>query len=484
MSFLIASNKHIAGEDHPKSSLTIFYAVGILLSSTLIVLAARGDLWLDEIWSISFAEAAKTPWEILFVFKHDNNHILNTLFLYFIGKHQDLFLYRVFAIMSGIGSLVLLIKIASRWGRLESMFVLLLAGTSYPLILYFSEARGYAPAIFFSLLSFFVLRESQFDYSPVKLVLFWGASILGTLAHLTFIIVFLALAVYITHHEFTANRTFFVTTRQIVKYLAPPVAFIIAFYFYYVKGMAIGGGPPVDRYAELAKGITSLLGLPDALWYAGLSIFAILLSFVFFMVYAEKKPVWSFYLAVLIIVPATIITITNPAYFHFRYVIVCFPFYYLIMSFMLAKVWRADKRIFSYLAVLIIGSYIGGQSIRLFPLFQYGRGSYQAIIREMASDTSANVITVGSDNDFRNKMVLSFYSRFLPSGKTIGYIDQELWGNQPPEWLIVHNLDESVEPEPWIETSTKLIYRLVQTEKFSGNSGFSWFLYRIAPGRI
>jgi hypothetical protein len=478
MPSFLESSKNMAGQDHTASSVKIFYAVGILLGCFLIVLAARGDLWLDEIWSISFAEAARTPWEILSVFKHDNNHILNTFFLYFIGKQQNLLLYRVFAIISGIASLVLLVKIASQWGRLESMFVLLLAVTSYPLILYFSEARGYAPAISLGLFSFYILQDSQIRYNPVKLVLFWLASILGVLAHLTFIIVFLALAVYITHHEFAVKKPSFVKAGQIVKYLAVPIAFIIAFYFYYVKGMAIGGGPPIDRYPELAKGITSLLGLPDSLWYAGLSSLVILLSFVVFMVYTEKKPVWSFHLAVLIVVPAAIITLANPAYFHFRYVIVCFPFYYLIMSFILAKIWRADKKVFPYLAVLIIGLYVGGQSIRLFPLFQYGRGNYQAIIREMTNATAANVITVGSDNDFRNKMVLSFYSRFLPDGKTIQYIDQEFWGSQPPEWLIVHSLDESAGPEPWIQTSTNRTYRLIRAEKFSGNSGFSWFLYR------
>jgi hypothetical protein len=195
------------------------------------------------------------------------------------------------------------------------------------------------------------------------------------------------------------------------------------------------------------------------------------------MVYSEKKPLWSFYLSVLIITPAAIIAITNPAYFHFRYIIVCFPSYYLIISFILARAWRADKKALPYLAVLIVSLYVVGQSLRLWPLFQYGRGNYQSIVREMASSSSSNAITVGSDNDFRNKMVLSFYARFLRGGKTIQYINQESWHSEPPEWLIVHSLDESANPEPWIETSANRMYRLVKAEKFSGNSGFSWFLY-------
>ncbi len=468
-----SSDNTVAGASNAK----IVCAAGILLSSSLIVIAARGDLWLDEIWSLSFAEAAKTPWEILLLFKHDDNHILNTLFLYLMGKQQNLLLYRAFAILSGIASLILLVKIASQWGRLEGIFVLLLAGTSYPLVLYFSEARGYAPAILFSLLSFYILQDNRMSYSPMKLILFWLASILGVLAHLTYLIVFSALAIYIIHYEFTTRKTFFRKSLQTAKYLSVPFTFIIFFYFSYVRGMAIGGGPPIDKYAELAKGVDCLLGLPDTLWIIGLLLIILILSFAAFMAYSEKKPVWSFYLAVLLIMPAAIIAVTNPAYFHFRYVIVCFPFYYLILSFILAKLWSADKKPLLYLAVLLVGLYIGGQSIRLWPLFHYGRGSYQTIIKEMMDTTAGNVITVGSDNDFRNKMVLSFYSRFVQGGKTIQYIDQQFWDVQPPEWLIMHSLDESVEPEQWIQISTDRTYRLTRAEQFSGNSGFSWFLY-------
>lgn len=442
-----------------------------------MVWAARGDLWLDEIWSIFFAEAAKTPWEILSAFKHDNNHILNTLFLYLLGKQQHLLLYRMFAVVSGVGSLVLLIKIASRWGRLESVFVLLLAGSSYPLILYFSEARGYAQAIFFGLLAFYALRESHISFSPGKLVLFWVASLLGILAHLTFIIVFLSLSVYIIHHELSTEESFFMKTRQALKYLSVPAVFLVTFYFTYVRGMAIGGGPRIDLYSELGKGIICLLGLPDVLLYAGLLVMALLISFVVFMLYTDKKPLWSFYLSILIIAPAVIIAITNPSYFHFRYLIVCFPYYYLILSFILARVWRAGKKALPYLVALILCLYVAGQSLRLGPLFQYGRGSYQTVIRQMENSTAASVITVGSDNDFRNKMVLSFYARFLQGGKTIQYIDQESWGSQSPEWLILHNLDASAEPDPWIDIPSGRPYWLVKKEKFSGNSGFSWFLY-------
>jgi hypothetical protein len=46
--------------------------------------------------------------------------------------------------------------------------------------------------------------------------------------------------------------------------------------------------------------------------------------------------------------------------------------------------------------------------------------------------------------------------------------------------MIVHSLDESADPESWIAAENGRIYRLAKAERFSGNSGFSWFLYHIS----
>ena len=54
----------------------------------------------------------------------------------------------------------------------------LLGGCSYPLLLYFSEARGYGPAMFFSLACYFLLLEKVSTdglklISQVAYVSFW-----------------------------------------------------------------------------------------------------------------------------------------------------------------------------------------------------------------------------------------------------------------------------------------------------------------------
>ena len=105
--------------------------LAFLLSSALIVAAARGDLWLDELMSLSFARTSHSITDIFVRFHYDNNHPLNTVFLYLAGVRQTLFIYRSFAVLSGIGSVFLVGYIAGKhWGAPEALCSIVLTGTN------------------------------------------------------------------------------------------------------------------------------------------------------------------------------------------------------------------------------------------------------------------------------------------------------------------------------------------------------------------
>src|SRR5512135_3181929 len=57
----------------------------VLVGAVLRALAARGDLWLDEIWSIEWARKAGSFLGVFTNVHVDNNHYLNTLFLRALG---------------------------------------------------------------------------------------------------------------------------------------------------------------------------------------------------------------------------------------------------------------------------------------------------------------------------------------------------------------------------------------------------------------
>lgn len=464
----------------PPSWSRAFFTLGLLVCTALFLFAARGDLWMDEIWSLSFAEAAQTPWDIVVRFPHDNNHVLNTLYLYLVGQRDALYLYRMLAVASGAGSLVLLIRIAAAWGFLESAFILVLAGSSCPLILYFSEARGYAPALFFSLLALHVLQGHRGPVRWTRTVLFWLACIFGVLSHLTFLIVFLSLAAFLIHQTVRTERPS-TNIRRILGYLLVPSAFIAAFLLLYARHMLIGGGPDIELSAEISRGAGALMGIPDGLSrYLGPPLVALIVCLIGYVLIDQKNPLFTFFIFVLVIAPALLLIITRPAYFHFRYFIVCFPFYLLSLSILLARACRSERTIVRVLVLLVMGLYLTGQAYRIAPLLQYGRGGYRAIISTMAVQSTSDVITVASDHDFRNQMILSFYTRFLRGPQRIEYFDQAYLQYATPEWFIVHDLDDSVAPRPSIVIPPDRLYDLVRTEPSSTYSGFRWSLYHYA----
>ncbi|HEY1302347.1 MAG TPA: hypothetical protein VGF24_02280, partial [Vicinamibacterales bacterium] len=61
---------------------TILFCGLLTAAIGLRVIAARGDLWLDELWSLSFARQLDSPLQIWTSIHHDNNHPLNTLYLF------------------------------------------------------------------------------------------------------------------------------------------------------------------------------------------------------------------------------------------------------------------------------------------------------------------------------------------------------------------------------------------------------------------
>ncbi len=84
-------------------------AAAIILAATVVLaLAATGELWLDEILSLQWAKEAASPLDLLRIYRHDNNHPINTLWLFLLGPERMPLTYRTLAVFSGSLSLVLL----------------------------------------------------------------------------------------------------------------------------------------------------------------------------------------------------------------------------------------------------------------------------------------------------------------------------------------------------------------------------------------
>lgn len=55
-------------------------ALILLIASALRLVGTRGDLWLDEIWTLVLLKPVTSVGQIIWGINHDNNHYLNSLY--------------------------------------------------------------------------------------------------------------------------------------------------------------------------------------------------------------------------------------------------------------------------------------------------------------------------------------------------------------------------------------------------------------------
>src|SRR6266704_6311654 len=140
----------------------VYAAACIVIVALAVSLRARSalnDLWMDEIWSVELVRELHAPLEVFTKTHHDNNHYLNSLFIYFLGQRGNWPGYRIPAIAAGLGAIILAWLIGRRRDRTTAFFSMLLVSFSYVMILYSSEARGYAPLIFSCFSGFLILQS-------------------------------------------------------------------------------------------------------------------------------------------------------------------------------------------------------------------------------------------------------------------------------------------------------------------------------------
>jgi hypothetical protein len=456
--------------------------VAILLSAAAIIAAARGDLWLDEVTSLSLAGKARSFLEIFTIFHYDNNHPLNTLFLYLAGNQNNFFIYRLLAVFSGIGSILLIGYVARRdWGWMEALCSVVLAGTSYPLLLYFSEARGYAPEVFFGLAAYAILRVNLRDYSTLRLVLFWLTSILGILSHATFIMLTVSFVVWNLAYEIQNNATLRKKAGWLIAHHLPPLAFFGCWYLFFLKNMIIDGGPVYSTWMVIGQACALLLGLSDTSGFHDAAVILVLavVAAGAISLHNKRDIKWIFFPTIIVFAPALMLLINHPLHLYFRYFFVCFPFFILLLAYLLCDWYRSPAISLRLLSFIAIALFLIGQAPRDYLLLKLGRGEYAAALEYIVNNSPKDVIVrVGSDHDFRNRTLFNFYSTRVAAGDKLCYIEQSQWANNHPDWIIRHSQEINYDPGDNLLIKGIGKYHLEGTYGFSGYSGFSWFLFR------
>ena len=462
----------------------IVASIALIFAAFPRILAARGVLWFDEIFSLNLLEHARHIWDV-FRIHHDNNHILLSMYLYVLGGGHSAMTYRLLSIASGSLSVVLMGIINLRHGLRSVIITMVLGAFSYPLILYSSEARGFAPAVFFALLSYYLMGKCLQRDSYATAALFWASSAAGVLAHLSFVFVYLSLVIWSFFRLIRLNgerRTMLVA---FARYHLVPTLFMALLYFFHVRRLVYGGRTPRELLDLLAEIFYLLSGAPsygETARIVGIVLgVAGLLSGLIYL-YRDKSDEWIFFLFQLIVAPGliyiTALVVSKSHSLWPRYFITCFPFYYIMIGRSMAWCLDRGKAWALLLVVAPMIFFLGGSIQKTLAQIEIGRGDYRTAVEYMAKETQGPDIVVGSDHDLRNQTLLEFYARFLPKGKKLSYVDRGSWRTEaPPEWFIIHSLRADFTPMETIRLWDGTSYRLARHFPFFGLSGWHWAVY-------
>ena len=438
------------------------------------------DLWLDELWSLQGVREAGSWSDLLLGTRIDNNHHLNSLYLYLVGPDASPVVLRLLAFLSGIATVATAWAIGARESRVAAAVAAALFGSSYLMVFYASEARGYATVVWLTLAAWYCIQR----YADTPRIA-WAAgfavcSIAGVMAHQTYMMFFVGAYVWFDAHQ-SSQRSLRMTTASAQRLFLVPTALIVVFYVVALRGQETGGGPP-DRYVTAAaQTLSAVSGGPQAgvgLWIAG-ALVAIVFASSIWNARRRGDDRWLLYVASGIVIPTIVTIVRQPPTLPPRYLIV--PASVLLLG---ASIW-ISRRIAqggaaAAGAIVLLAAHVAGG------VFQStgeaaSRGHYRDALEQIVASSTGSPITIASSDvyaghDTRTSMVVAHYVRMLPGGERVRYVVADEYPSNGVEWMIVESLGEP--PRPTVLDPTGRTYSLTKTYPAGNLSGTTWYVYR------
>lgn len=457
----------------------------LLLAAAVRVWAAQDELWLDEIWTLLAIGRNLNSIPDIFTAHHDNNHYLVTLWMYLTTPQHNWVVYRVPSLIAGIGTVALAAQIALRWGRFAALTAAALCATSFVLIFYASEARGYALAGFFSLAALLALdRYLARPTLPIAL-LFGLLCVLGTLSHLTFVQFYagaLAWSVVALWKDssYDKNSRWRTLVVPLLQLHLMPLAFLAILYTIDVREMQFGGGDPYDLWHVVwqacALGVGSF-GFPTPIVAASIALGIVLAVSGLVLLWREGCDLWIFLAVAFVLAPALLLGLRPPPVLHERYFYLNILFFLILLSYVLSRVARIMPGGLAYAALIAVPFIlINGRLTTDF--LRVGRGHFLDALLYMAAHSSESDVHISGDAEFSYRLYTEFYGPYVPGDHR--FLIHTIVPNMPiePEWVILNSQDQPYSPKPSIlDTQGREAFVLEQVFPYAGLSGAHFAIY-------
>ncbi|HEV8608961.1 MAG TPA: hypothetical protein VGS98_02675 [Thermoanaerobaculia bacterium] len=419
-------------------------AVIIALAGLVRLAATWNDLWLDEIWTLRLLGDVHSLLGV-FTLRHENNHILNSLFMYAFRPFGIDWLYRVPDWLAGTAVVGLGAWVAWQGDgrpdrgdaspKTRALVTAVLLGGSYLLVHYASEARGYSLALAFGFLALGTALADGPRPMSRRAPVAWVSLVLAMLA--------LALAVHflIALIAWSAVRAlrrggWRDAAATLAWWYAVPVGFFALYYLGFLRVMGSAGGPREGVPAAVVNAIAGATGLPDAvpapvLLALGIAVTAIGLVWLA----ARGSDLWTLYLFGMVVSPAVVAYAHRAELYVGRHFIVSMALWLLLAGRLLAWVASRSRRA-GFVVAATLAAFLAVNAVRTVPLLRYGRGSFRDALRYMVSHTEGDAVRVTGDQDTRNRIVVEYYAPRIGADRPVRYVNRRDRTGPDSDWFI------------------------------------------------
>ncbi len=437
--------------------------VAIVLVAALLRLPGLfTEFWLDEIRALANVASIDSASEVFTAIHHDSNHWLVSLWMYVVGQEAAFWVYRLPSFLAGVAAVLAVGWLAEMDGS-RPRLAMLTTATSFPLVFYSSEARGYALAALAGLVALACLVRWTETTDMRWLAGFSLAASAGVLSHLSFVLVLVAAVVYSLVLAGRGRLSF----RSALAVPVFPLLLLGALVAIDLRYLRLGGGTSPPPLALLGQ--TASLALGGPVEGRGVLLFAALAGVALAFELARRlrcywpnrrtdEPrsyLWIFFAATTLL-PIWVALVLDPPFLFPRYFLVCVAFVPLLFASLAGSLGRP------WSSVLFV-VWLAANGYSLLQFARQGRGRYEDALRFLLEAAEDSVVTVGSDHDLRNGRIVGFYrERMGEEGERLRYVSE-------------------IEAEFWIgsyEGSRCGSCILLRSYPSSALSGARWVLYR------
>lgn len=443
---------------------------------------------MDEILSLRNVQGLGSPADVFTAVHSDNNHYLNSLWLWAIGPEAPSWLLRLPPLVLGTALVAVAYRVALSGGRRAAVITAVLFAFSYPLVHYASEARGYGYLVFLALLAYAFFRRWVRTGRRRSAAAYAVAASLAFLAHLGFLTVFAAFLLWSTLEIGQRREDRRSVVRGHVLAHAMPVATVAVLYLVDVRWMTASGGfARLSTLRSLAGAAGLVVGEapgPAALVLAAAAWIAIVAGLLRLRI---RSPNESVFLAAAMVL--ALLSGALPGYGYPRYYLTTLLFGLLLLGGAIAGALDSRRGRVAGLSLLtlIVAANLA-QTLRFAAI---GRGMYREAAAYMAAATGFGPTSAAGSHDMGTVLALDWYGGDLPAGAEIFYYchslstpgcervrpDSDL-GDGRPAFYIISSLEDRFDPGREIEVPGLGRYRYARSFPKYGLSGIYWVVYR------